>query len=67
MWYIILPRPELIYYVQHRLYAPIGAIDYINNIYIRHPTTIFRLFLQNVHQIISWQTHRDPHPNDLIL
>ena len=26
MCYIILPRPELIYYVQHRLYAPIGAI-----------------------------------------
>ena len=28
MWYIILPRPELIYYVQHHLYAPIGAIAY---------------------------------------
>ena len=26
MCYIILPRPELIYYVQHRLYTPIGAI-----------------------------------------
>ena len=29
MCYIILPRPELIYYVQHRLYAPIGAIVYM--------------------------------------
>ena len=29
MSYIILSRPELIYYVQHRLYAPIGAIAYI--------------------------------------
>ena len=27
MCYIILPCPELIYYMQHRLYAPIGAID----------------------------------------
>ena len=26
--YIILPRPDFIYYVQHRLYAPIGAIEY---------------------------------------
>ena len=28
MCYIILPRPELIYYVQHCLYVPIGAIDH---------------------------------------
>ena len=27
MCYIILPNPELIYYVQHCLYAPIGAIE----------------------------------------
>ena len=32
MCYIILPRPELIYYVQHHLYAHIGAIDYNCNL-----------------------------------
>ena len=57
MCYIILPRPELIYYVQHRRYAPIGAIDYtatcLEKMKKRNLSILPKFFKWNIHMELT--------------